>query len=359
MSDSLPLSIVTTVFNGARFLEDCIRSVLTQTFRDFEYIIVNDGSTDESATIIRRFAEADARIRFEDCTRVGRIEALNIACRMARGRYIGILDADDQAVPDRFEIQLRYLQQHPDVALLGAGVQKISCEGRPFAEVTFPARDDEISEALVDECCFAFSTIVVLRDALCEAGWHRTASHPAEDYDLYLRLLGRYKMANLAEVLVRYRVHPTQLSATQVQAQVFAFLGVQALARMKEVTGREPLIPSDRFTREFLMQHGVSAETIERRVAGGFLSQSLSLWICGYKEASLATLEQGLAWARSVPAGRTTHAKFHAALAARYFRQARILDGLAASWRVCDYDAKEAGALLARGVGRILRFSDS
>lgn len=355
MSNSLPLSIVTTVFNGASFLEECIRSVLSQTFRDFEFIIINDGSTDESAAIIHKFAEGDERIRFEDCGRVGRIEALNIACRLARGRYIGILDADDVALPNRFESQMSYLQRHADVALLGAGVQKITSDGRPFAEVLFPTGDAEINEALIDGCCFAFSTVVVLRDALCEAGWHRTPSHPAEDYDLYLRLIGRYKLANLPEVLVRYRVHPTQLSATQVQAQVFAFLGAQVMARAKAISGCEPPLAGDRFTQEFLMQNGVSSETIERRVSSGFLSQALTLWICGYKEASVATLEQALAWARSVGADRTTLARIHAALAARYFRQVRMLKGLAATWRVFYEDPHEARALIARGMRRVAR----
>jgi Glycosyl transferase family 2 len=358
MNNSLPLSIVTTVFNGADFLEECIRSVLTQTFHDFEFIIVNDGSTDESAAIIRKLAEGDERIRFEDCARIGRIEALNIACRLARGRYIGILDADDVALPNRFERQMSYLQRHSDVALLGAGIQKISSDGRAFAEVMFPTSDVEINKALVDECCFAFSTIVVLRDALCEAGWHRPASHPTEDYDLYLRFLGRYKMANLPEVLVRYRVHPTQLSVTQVQAQVFAFLGAQVLARVKAGSGCEPTVAGDRFTQEFLVHYGVSSETIERRVSSSFHSQALNLWICGYHEASLASLEAALDWARSAAADRTTQATIHAALAARYFRQARIFKGMVAAWRMFHENPQEAKALFARGVSRVMRFSE-
>src|SRR5687768_7077362 len=120
MIPDLPLSVVMPVFNGERFVASAIRSILDQTFRDFEFIIVDDGSTDQTSGIVRSYAGRDARIRVvRNDPNLGFGAALNIGCRLARGMFVARMDADDVSAPTRFAAQLDFLKNHPDVAAVG------------------------------------------------------------------------------------------------------------------------------------------------------------------------------------------------------------------------------------------------
>ena len=108
-----------SVYDGERFLREAIDSILTQTFHDFEFIIVNDGSTDGSAAILDSYAKSDARLRVYDQANRGQCASDNRGCKLARGKYIARMDADDVSTPDRLEKQIAFLENHPKVGLLG------------------------------------------------------------------------------------------------------------------------------------------------------------------------------------------------------------------------------------------------
>jgi hypothetical protein len=351
---ALPLlSVVTTVFNGEAHLAEAIESVLDQTFPDFELILVDDGSRDQTSAIIQDFAARDARIRFVNLAHVGRVEALNTGCRMARGEYLAIQDADDVALPERFESQMNFLQQHQEVALLGAGVHKITSDGQKFATVIFPTRNEEIKENLLMQGCLAHSTTVMLRCAVVEVGGYRRAFPPAEDYDLWLRLAERYEVANLPQVLVNYRVHSQQVSRTQLVKHAIATLGAQVAARLRS-RGVDPTSSLDQITAEFLEEHGVSRVEINKQIVRAYLTLAITYWLCGERDLSRWTLEQALDWAQTANCHRTLLAQIRAALAAHHVKRGHILQGLATTLKSYFDDPAETKALLRRGWNRVL-----
>src|ERR1051326_97584 len=115
MIEAPPISVVMAVYNSEQTAPESIDSILQQTFSDFEFIIVDDGSTDATGEILRGYAELDKRIQVYTQQRSGLIASLNRHCRLARGRYIARMDADDISLPDRFEKQFRFLEAHPEI----------------------------------------------------------------------------------------------------------------------------------------------------------------------------------------------------------------------------------------------------
>src|SRR5436305_623407 len=115
MPNAPPISVVMAVYNSASVVADAIESILQQTFRDFEFIIVDDGSTDSTGEVLRDYAERDVRIKLYTQENCGLIASLNRACRLAKGRYIARMDADDISLPPRFEKQFHYLESHPEI----------------------------------------------------------------------------------------------------------------------------------------------------------------------------------------------------------------------------------------------------
>lgn len=358
--DSAPLlSVVMTVYNGEAYLEEAIESILSQTFPEFEFIIINDGSLDRTQDIIQRYADGDPRIRFENREHIGRVEALNTCCRLANGKYVAIMDADDVALPDRFERQLDFLEVHPAVSLLGGGVQKISGEGRRFSTVMFPTEDLEIKKELMRVGCLAHSTVVMRRDAFEDVGGYRGAFPPAEDYDLWLRMAERHQLGNLPAVLVKYRVHSNQVSFTQLEAHVLTTLGAQLAARVRKERGIDPTAGVRQITREFLADFGIGKEMIDRTILNNFLALSVTLSMSGAQGASMRNLERCLEWAKAVGWSGGDLARIHAAFASGYFKQGRFLRCLTAVMNVFRGDPFAALALICRGADRLFRVTSS
>ncbi len=124
------VSVVMSVYNGERFLREAIESILSQTFRDFEFIIVNDGSTDGTAGILNSYALSDSRVRVFEQENMGQCASDNRGCSLARGKYIARMDSDDVSMRDRLERQIAFLENHEKVGLLGGAVEIIDDRGR-------------------------------------------------------------------------------------------------------------------------------------------------------------------------------------------------------------------------------------
>jgi glycosyltransferase involved in cell wall biosynthesis len=347
------LSAIITVFNGEEYLAEAIQSLLSQTFKDFELIIVNDGSTDGTAKIIQRYAAGDSRIRFIDLSRVGRVGALNIGCRQAQGEYIAIMDADDISLPHRFEYQIDFLRKNVGVALLGTGVQKVDKDGRSFATVIFPLNCEEIRERLKSQGCFAHSTVVMAKDAVLAVGGYRKAFPPAEDYDLWLRLAENYEVANLPQALVMYRVHPDQISSIKLEQHTLSVLGARIAARLRLENGIDPTDNLEQISLEFLEQSGISREEINRSIVSAYLSTSLTIWMCGAHDRSIGLLEKALAWAQAVNCDRATSAPIHTLLGTRYIRQGKLVKGLASLVQSYRENPAETKAFITRGWSKV------
>ena len=203
------VTVLMPVYNGAAYLEAAIESIRSQTHSDFEFLIVDDGSTDGSREILQGFAAQDARIRIIYGLHEGIAAARNRGLALARGTIVVCMDHDDVAMPERIDRQLAYLVEHPEVAAVGSALRLINKDGDALAPPTkYPLTFKEIREGLLSGyCMLGQPTVAMRREAAIAVGGYRRAFDPADDYDLWMRLSERYALANMPDVLVDYRWH--------------------------------------------------------------------------------------------------------------------------------------------------------
>ena len=206
------VSVVMPVYNGEKYLAEAVESILGQTLRDFEFVIINDGSTDGSADILRRYQQEDARIRFYHQENQGWVASANRGCQLAQGEYIARMDHDDVSLPERLARQVWYLEAHPEIGVLGTWIQEIDSSGLTRdtrRKLTMPR---VIEWGLCFESCLANPTVMMRRAVIERLGFYRAEATYAADYDLWARALSVTQLANIPEVLLQYRVWPESLS---------------------------------------------------------------------------------------------------------------------------------------------------
>jgi glycosyltransferase involved in cell wall biosynthesis len=209
------------VYNAEAFVGQAVDSILTQSFDDFEFIIINDGSTDGTAEILEDRARRDARIRLVTRPNTGYTKALNEALSLARGQFIARMDADDISLPTRFQKQVDHLKAHPDCVLVGSRIMTIDPFGLPLYEPNHKLVHDEIEQQLLAGVGWAIvhPASMMVRDQISALGGYREAMEPSEDLDLFLRLAERGKIANLPDVLLQYRQHVKSVNHTRYEEQ--------------------------------------------------------------------------------------------------------------------------------------------
>ena len=215
------ISTIMSVYNGERYLEKAVESILTQTFTDFEFIIVNDGSTDNSQIILKRLAEQNKKIHLINQENIGLTKSLNKALAIARGEFIARMDADDIAMPKRFERQVKYLETHPQCLALGCNVLQIDMDGDPISIMGVPLSHHEIESGLLigQGGDIRHPTVMIRRDALIAVDGYQDKFSSAQDLDLYLRLAERGQLANLPDVLLEYRIHLASVNYAKCRQQ--------------------------------------------------------------------------------------------------------------------------------------------
>ena len=209
------------VHNAARYLRLALDSILRQTFGDFEFLIVDDGSTDESPTILREYEAKDGRLRVISRPNTGIVGALNDAMAIARGEFIARMDADDIAAPQRLQKQAAFLRENPDHVLVACQVMLIDPEGASLCT----KRDTEFTHERIDWALLnhrwpmVHPAVMMRRDAINAVGGYRSKYQWLEDLDLFLRLAEVGKLASVPEVLLYYRLHPGSVCHTREQDQ--------------------------------------------------------------------------------------------------------------------------------------------
>ncbi len=205
------VSICMPIYNASRFLRESIDSVLSQTFADFEFLIADDGSTDNSVEIVESYNDARIRLirRPHDY-----IATLNCLLDESRGRYIARMDADDIMLPSRLQLQVDYMDAHPDVDLLGTDVIPFS-DSQQGHRTHLPEHISMVE--MVDSCCVAHPTVIIRRESLDSMNLRYSDDFAyAEDYELWIRLLKNGgQIRNLNEPLLKYRVSESQVSTVQ------------------------------------------------------------------------------------------------------------------------------------------------
>jgi glycosyltransferase involved in cell wall biosynthesis len=217
MSHSPLVSIVLPVFNGEKYISEAIESVLEQSFKDFEFIIINDGSTDTTPRILDKMCSRDYRVRVLSGPNVGYALALNKGVACASGLFIARMDSDDICLPERLERQVTYLQANADCVVVGSSLLLIDFEGATVGVRKYPIKHDDIDAAHIGGlgAHLAHPATMFRKTYFDKVGGYRPKFEPAEDLDLWLRLAEVGKLANVPDVLLKYRLHAQSATSTR------------------------------------------------------------------------------------------------------------------------------------------------
>ncbi|MDE2635255.1 MAG: glycosyltransferase family 2 protein, partial [Chloroflexota bacterium] len=251
MEKSAPLvSVIMPVYNGERFLAEAVDSILTQTYTNFELLIVDDGSTDASARIIREYAARDCRIRFLQHERnLGPGSAQNTGLAVANGALIANMDSDDISLPLRLEKQVRFLENHPKIGALGVCAQAKSEDmATSLFEFNVPQEHALIAFNLFHGASFVGPTVVVRAQFLNLVGGYTNDRMKTADLDLACRLLCQtsIQFANLPECLYLYRRHKRAIGVATMGEQSAEERGIRA-GLVRHLWGEAPPGVVDRF----------------------------------------------------------------------------------------------------------------
>lgn len=211
IQEKAPLvSVVMPAYNVEKYVEEAVRSILDQTFLDFEFIIVDDGSTDRTPEILRSFSDPRIRLLFNEKNE-GNYPARNRGCRLARGKYIAVMDADDVAMPERLEKQVNYLESNPNLVALGSEYSLSSRE----CKNNVPLKYEDICFSLLKDFSLLHPSLMVKSSIFYNLGGYNEEYIYASDYDLFCRLALSGEVENLSDILMIYRKHEKQISSSK------------------------------------------------------------------------------------------------------------------------------------------------
>ena len=230
------ISVLLPVYNAERYVGEAVDSILKQTFSDFEFIIINDGSTDQSLQILQDYARQDARIRLISRENRGLVSTLNEGLAMAEAPFIARMDADDVALPERFEKQHAHLMDNAACLAVGGRTLVIDPEGDPLCIWNkFSAHDEVLNEHLntINGSAVCHPAVMFRADTVKALGNYRADYYPAEDLDLFLRISGLGRVENLTDVILKYRIHDKSICYTEYEKQKQMVLDIVNNARLE------------------------------------------------------------------------------------------------------------------------------
>ncbi|EMO6185137.1 TPA: glycosyltransferase [Proteus mirabilis] len=209
MKNNMPkITVLMSVYNDEKYLQESIDSILNQTFKEFEFLIINDGSTDNSLSILKENAKKDLRIKLIiNEQNIGLIASLNKGLQLASCDLVARMDSDDIAVSTRLEAQYQFMLQHPEVSVCGGA---FIYQEEPDRINTYPEMHSEIVVSSLYDCSLAHPTIIYRKQDILSVGGYDKADLYAEDYGLWVNLIiaGKFKLHNLPIPLLYYRTHP-------------------------------------------------------------------------------------------------------------------------------------------------------
>lgn len=235
------VSVIVPAYKAEEYLAETIDSVLGQTFPDFELLVVVDDLEDECSCIVRKYGEKDSRVSLVHNTRgTGISGALNTGLKHARGEYVVRMDADDICHPSRFEKQVAYMDENPDVGVLGTRMSTFGAEEKKLW-YPFPLDNDRIKVAFLFYTAVAHPTIIMRKEFFDKHDLkYDESKRCAEDYDLWTRAVGIFKFANLKDILLSYRLHDS--NASSLRAEEHRVANADILKRQLSEIG---VVPTD------------------------------------------------------------------------------------------------------------------
>ena len=199
------VSFIIPVYNGEKYIREALESVLNQTYRNLEVIIINDGSKDSSLEVLQSYD--DSRIKLYSRENKGLAATLNEGIQLAKGEFIARQDQDDISSPERVEKQLDFLNRNPEVGMVGCWASIIDMEGEIVGKHNHPQNNEELQFYLLFNNPFVHSSVMFRKEVFRSVGLYSTdpKRQPPEDYELFSRIARLWKVANLSEVLHKYR----------------------------------------------------------------------------------------------------------------------------------------------------------
>lgn len=233
---ALKISLITCCYNAAPFLDDCLASVQRQKCSDFEHIVVDDGSTDQTWSLIQQYQNRDSRVRAFHKSNTGLTDSLNFAVSKAKAPLIACLDADDIALPTRLNEQLSFFSQNPDVVLLGTGFVEIDAGGNPRRTFHFPEDHSSLLKLIETfKSYFPHSSVMFRSDVFRKTNGYNPRFRKSQDCDLWLRLSQSGKIACLSRPLTQIRKHESSVSfsVSGFSQRTFGFAAITSHFRRK------------------------------------------------------------------------------------------------------------------------------
>ncbi len=215
------VSVLMSVHNGARYLKEAVDSVLSQTFTDFEFLIVDDFSSDNSPAILKGYAEKDSRVRIiTNEFNLGLTKSLNKMIKEAKGEYLARFDCDDVSLPQRFEMQVQLLDTNPKCGLVGVWGEVINDHGTHLRDIKYPTTDADLKRALISYNPFFHPGIMMRKKVIEDVGFYDESWRFAQDYELYFRIAKKYELANIPMILLKYRETSGSITGSKNKLQV-------------------------------------------------------------------------------------------------------------------------------------------
>jgi len=232
------VTVLMSVYNAEEFLSKSIESILNQTFTEFEFLIINDGSTDRTSKILQNYHDPRMKI-IDNQKNIGLTKSLNKGLEIARCEYIARQDADDISLPCRLEKQVKYMDSHPKIGILGTWVEIIDGKNKILKTCREPTQPIDISWKLIFKNCLSHSSIMYRKKIVCDIGKYKEDTMHAQDYDLWSTLnIKNIEFAQIPEILVQWRMQPNNISNIYDEKQEYTvrdvirknvsqFLGIQ------------------------------------------------------------------------------------------------------------------------------------
>ena len=252
MSLNPEVSVVMSAFNSEEFISDSINSILNQEFKDFEFIIVNDGSTDNTLSIINKYQKIDNRIKVINQKNCGLTRSLNNAVSVANSNFIARIDADDISLPSRLSTQLKYLKSNSNLGFVFSSFNLIDKSGKKIQKKIISTNSYQVRSNLLNGINnIAHSSVMFRKDLFFEVGKYRNRFKKSQDIDLWIRMTDKYEFSNVAlEPLILIRNHDNQI--TRNENDIYKYISILSYL-MRKNSRQDPLdLKETEFNRFFL-----------------------------------------------------------------------------------------------------------
>ncbi len=234
MNSEYPLvTVFTPNYNNSKYISETIESILNQSYSNFEYIIIDDCSTDDSWKIITKYAKEDKRIKpYRNKKNLGIVKTRNRGFLLSspEAKYFAIIDSDDVAIENRIKIQVDFLEQNPDYGLVGSDTLIINENSQIIGYRKFPSTNKSIKKIITRYNPFAQSSIVIRKSVIKEVGVYDINWDVCQDYDYWLRVGIRWKLANINKPLIKYRLSTTQIKIRKLKRTIYNTYRIQEKA---------------------------------------------------------------------------------------------------------------------------------